>query len=264
MSETSLRRLKNHRCWPCWDPDFPLNHNQGWFKVGKAFKFFGKVIIEQNCGLYGGPYRPLTGGVPTNGFASIGYMSYSYSPLPEAIKVGRYTSIASGLIILDVFHPIEFVGTGVWSYKKDHPLSDGIEGSKQFLAYPFDIHSGRDYPTIGNDVWIGANVTLAMGITIGDGAVVAAGSVVTKNVQPYHIVGGNPARTIKLRFKEDVVDEFIRLGWWEYDYVDFNGFTLDKPEAFIDQLKEKISNKEINKFQPEILILPDAFIQLPY
>lgn len=68
---------------------------------------------------------------------------------------------------------------------------------------------------IGNDVWIGSGVTIMSGITIGDGAVLAANACVVKDVAPYHIVGGNPAKSIKQRFEDDVVEILLRLRWWE-------------------------------------------------
>lgn len=77
---------------------------------------------------------------------------------------------------------------------------------------------GRARPdkiTIGNDVWIGAGSIIRKGITIGDGAVVGAGSVVSKDVPPYGIVAGNPARLIKYRFDEATIAEFLDLKWWD-------------------------------------------------
>lgn len=67
---------------------------------------------------------------------------------------------------------------------------------------------------IGNDVWIGDNVTILGGNIIGDGAVVATGAIVTKDVPPYAIVAGNPARIIKYRFEKDIVDDLQKIQWW--------------------------------------------------
>jgi acetyltransferase-like isoleucine patch superfamily enzyme len=71
--------------------------------------------------------------------------------------------------------------------------------------------------SIGNDVWIGAKVTIFDGVEVGDGAIVAAGAVVVKNVPPFAIVGGVPARIIKYRFPEEDIDFMLKLKWWEKD-----------------------------------------------
>lgn len=71
--------------------------------------------------------------------------------------------------------------------------------------------------TIGNDVWIGSNVTIMSGITIGDGAVVGAGSLVTKDIPPYTIVGGNPAKIIKQRFNQTIIDKLLQYKWWDLE-----------------------------------------------
>ena len=71
---------------------------------------------------------------------------------------------------------------------------------------------------IGNDVWIGYEAAVLAGVTIGDGAVVAARAVVTKDVPPYTIVGGVPARPIRRRFRDEVVTELLRLRWWDWDH----------------------------------------------
>lgn len=70
---------------------------------------------------------------------------------------------------------------------------------------------------IGNDVWIGTNATIMPGIKIGDGAIIATNATVTKNVEPYSIVGGNPAIEIKKRFSDDRIKELLEMQWWNWD-----------------------------------------------
>ena len=79
---------------------------------------------------------------------------------------------------------------------------------------------------IKNDVWIGANVTVLDGITIGNGAVIAAGSVVVKDVPPYAIVGGNPAKLIKYRFSEDIINELEVLKFWEFPIEEIQKYNI--------------------------------------
>lgn len=97
-------------------------------------------------------------------------------------------------------------------------------------SYPFAIFGNgwenamdnKTYPNkgdiiIGNDVWIGYNATLMAGVKIGDGAIIAANSTVTKDVAPYSIVGGNPAKEIKKRFSEETIATLLELQWWNWD-----------------------------------------------
>lgn len=96
-------------------------------------------------------------------------------------------------------------------------------------AYPFAIFGGdwagamdgKAYPikgdlVIGNDVWIGYGATIMAGVTIGDGAIIATNATVTRDVPPYAIVGGNPARIIRIRFSTSVVDQLCQLKWWDW------------------------------------------------
>jgi virginiamycin A acetyltransferase len=97
-------------------------------------------------------------------------------------------------------------------------------------TYPFNIMgdgwekattSFEDLPfkgdtVVGNDVWIGQNVTVMPGVHIGDRAIIAVNSVVTKDIPPYHIVGGNPSRIIKKRFEDELINYLLEIKWWDW------------------------------------------------
>lgn len=101
--------------------------------------------------------------------------------------------------------------------------------SKSMSSYPFAIFGngwehameGKSYPVkkdtvIGNDVWIGHRATIMPGVTIGDGAIIATNAVVVKDVAPYSIVGGNPAKEISKRFSEDIIAKLLEIKWWDW------------------------------------------------
>ncbi|WP_298262382.1 CatB-related O-acetyltransferase [uncultured Lutibacter sp.] len=109
-------------------------------------------------------------------------------------------------------------------------MNGGNHLTEATTAYPFaifggawqDAMEGKTYPTkgdtiIGNDVWIGHDATIMPGVYIGNGAIIASKAVVTKNVEPYTIVGGNPAKPIKKRFSEDTISKLLELKWWDWD-----------------------------------------------
>ena len=95
----------------------------------------------------------------------------------------------------------------------------------------FNKFNGNGHPAtngdviIGNDVWIGANVTIMSGVTIGDGAVIANNSHVVKNVEPYSLIGGNPAKLIRYRFTQDQIQKLLEIKWWNWDEKKINDFT---------------------------------------
>ena len=95
---------------------------------------------------------------------------------------------------------------------------------------------------IGNDVWIGAKAIILSGTTIGDGSIVAAGSVVSGKIEPYTIVGGNPAREIKKRFNDKIVENLMRIKWWELEDHKINEISTllcsTKIEEFLEKIKK--------------------------
>lgn len=136
---------------------------------------------------------------------------YSYgNPLfqgvfPTGSRIGRYVSLADGLEVFRRNHPISRLST--------HPF---FYNSRLGIMRSDSIERVADNPlSIGNDVWIGSRVTLLPGCScIGNGAIVGAGSVVTRDVEPYSVVAGNPARVIRSRFPVDLINSIEESAWW--------------------------------------------------
>jgi chloramphenicol O-acetyltransferase type B len=124
----------------------------------------------------------------------------------DRISIGSFCSIAEEVVIFGGGeHRIDWITT--------YPLRIALElpGALQ------DGHPATKGETrIGNDVWIGYGAMILSGIVVGDGAVIGAASVVTKDVPPYGIVGGNPAKLIKHRFENSAIDELLRIRWWDW------------------------------------------------
>lgn len=120
-------------------------------------------------------------------------------------SIGKFCSIGENCIIGGAAHPIDWVSSS--------PVFHGWKNimKKNFSKHKFEIFSNTN---IGNDVWIGTNVIIKAGITISDGAIIGMGSVLTKDVGPYEIWVGNPARCIKKRFDDATIDKLSRLEWW--------------------------------------------------
>lgn len=115
-------------------------------------------------------------------------------------------------------------------------------------------------PVIGHDVWIGNDVVLKGGIIIGEGAIIAANSVVTKDVPPYSVVAGVPAKVIKYRFEQDVINELLKLKWWDYRYTDLpDNNKCDDIDYFVKEMNERISAGSINRVNYKKFNLSEVF-----
>ncbi len=123
-------------------------------------------------------------------------------------SIGSFTSIANQVVIGGARHPMEWVGMSPVFYKG----RDSVR--KKFSEYSLPHLADTN---IGSDVWIGHSAIVLTGVSIGNGAVVGAGAVVTKDVPPYAIVAGNPARIIKYRFSEELIVRLEKTKWWSLD-----------------------------------------------
>lgn len=125
------------------------------------------------------------------------------------VKLGKFCSIATEIkAYLGGNHRVDWITT----FPFGHTATD-----------TFNVGNITGHPAtngdiiIGNDVWLGTGVTIMSGVTIGDGAVIAAHSHVVKDIEPYTLAGGNPARPIKLRFEQRIVDALMELKWWDLE-----------------------------------------------
>jgi acetyltransferase-like isoleucine patch superfamily enzyme len=145
------------------------------------------------------------------------------------LTIGKYCSIADNVtIFLGGNHRLDWLSTYPFNVLKlKYPLAKNIIGHPETKG---DV-------IIGNDVWIGNGVTILSGVTIGDGAVLAAKSVITKNVKPYEVWGGNPAKLMKNRFNKETTIKLLELKWWDWDEERVAGNVMHLCSNNVDNLK---------------------------
>lgn len=131
-----------------------------------------------------------------------------------SLKIGKFCSIAGDVtIFLGGNHRTDWISTYPFNV-----LNELFPNARKITGHP----STKGDVVIGNDVWIGWSATILSGVAIGDGAVIAAKSVVTKNVPPYAIVAGNPARVVKYRFSQEIIDALEKIQWWNWSIEKIN------------------------------------------
>lgn len=126
-----------------------------------------------------------------------------YSKIRDS-EVGAYCSISWDVTIGAVSHPMDRISMHAFTYRE------------QFGIVNKDTILPQKVTKIGNDVWIGCGAIILSGVAIGDGAVIGAGAVVTKDVEPYTIVAGVPAKPIRKRFEKEIIEELLKLQWWNF------------------------------------------------
>lgn len=136
-------------------------------------------------------------------------VKYHFDFIGDKLIIGKFCMIASGVtfIMNGANHLTEAVSTYPFAI-----FGEGWEKAMEGRAYP-----NKGDTVIGNDVWIGYDATIMPGVRIGDGAIIATKSVVTKDVEPYAIVGGNPAKVLRKRFPDAEIERLLELKWWDWE-----------------------------------------------
>lgn len=159
----------------------------------------------------------------------------SYGCKINNTTIGKFCSIAQNVKMGMGRHPTFYISTSPLFYSNHNPLKIKLTDKMLYNEHIPII--------IGNDVWIGTNVTIMDGVKIGDGAIIGANSVVTKNVDPYSIVGGVPAHEIKRRFDLTVIEQLLEIKWWNYP------FEILKNQLILELFTKEIDLSIINELK---------------
>lgn len=148
------------------------------------------------------------------------------------VSIGRYTSISSNVHVVNGRHPLRapYVSTSPVFYSKRTPVGCSFVHEQLFEEYSYADKERKFCVVIGNDCWIGFGVSIVEGVTIGDGAVVLANATVTKDVPPYAIVGGVPAKVMGYRYEENIISQLLNICWWNQD----DKWIAERKHLFVD------------------------------
>lgn len=193
----------------------------------------------------------------------LGAFTYLADGRVYTTDIGRYCSIAAGIVIGQPNHPTKWLSTSPFQYQQSYRFNmneakkwsnrtdyqtDAVDPQLTRKAHAEVLRR----TVIGNDVWIGNNAIIIAGVNVGDGAIIGAGAVVTKDVAPYDIVGGVPARKIGERFDEKTKKRLLALKWWRYAPWQMRHIVFSDINTAIEAV-EKMNADNAPQYHPEIV-----------
>ena len=209
----------------------------------------GSLVLE--------PPLRMIDGVKSRRQTWIGAFSYSWSPITLAVRfIGRYCSFAADITFAELQHPRDWLSTSSFIYDDGWMWRDFASAQgRQFRTGDYPDALRHPPITIGNDVWIGSGAYIGSGVHLGSGCIVGAKAVVTRDVPPYAIVVGSPARVVRFRFDEATVEALLALQWWRHAFTEFDGLPVDRVAAMIDGIQARRAAGTIAPYAPACLQL---------
>lgn len=203
------------------------------FQIREDVRVFGGVILEP-------PFR-IYSKVTVDALVGGAFTYIAPNTTLRVVTIGRYCSVGDGVQILSE-HPTDKITTSAALYQSVF--------AAPFDEFPGEPSTGFRQTTIGSDVWIGAEARIKTGVTIGDGAIIGAGAIVTRDVAPFTVVGGVPARKIRDRFDVATVERIQRVRWWDYDILrhpmDFTDI-----HATLDHIEAAVADGRLQPYRPK-------------
>lgn len=203
--------------------------------------------VHENCILRNVKIGAWTEIGPHNVWENVEFGDFSYTSGFNQIqnaRIGKFVNIATGVRIGPVQHPLTRPTLHHFTYRRK------IYGFDDTDDLEFFQWRESQRTEIGHDVWLGHNVIVMPGITIGNGAVVGSGAVVTRDVEPYTIVAGVPAKVIRARFLPEIASKMQKIQWWDWPYEvikeRFRDFLLDAADFVEKYCTEQVSDNEEN------------------
>jgi acetyltransferase-like isoleucine patch superfamily enzyme len=168
-------------------------------------------------------------------YIGCGYFSYI-----AGTHIGNYCTFGSRVSIGAFSHPTDFLTVHEVGFSNTTQWYGETARKSPEQSY---MDSITEKTVIGSDVWVGDNSVIIRGVSICNGAIVAAGSVVTKNVDPFSIVAGNPARLIRKRFSDEIIDRIQASEWWNYNMQELKGVPFEDIDRSLEILEDLKSQK---------------------
>lgn len=164
-------------------------------------------------------------------------------------EIGRYCSVANSVAVGCTQHPVDNLTSSPITYTEfvhfERHFRDSVSGWERKLdRVEFEM---RPRTTIGNDVWIGLGAYLKDGISVGNGAIIGAHAVVTRDVPPFAVVAGSPARVIKYRFDEKTIERLQMLAWWDYNLFEASLDVRHVDEA-LGKLEDQVASGQLQPY----------------